>query len=164
MMISLIVAHDPNRVIGLNNEMPWHIPGDLAYFKNKTMGKAMVMGRKTFESIGRVLPGRKNIVITRNPSYKVEGADVVSTIEEAINLAKDFHEEVMIIGGEQIFRAVLPKADRLYITFIQNVFEGDTFFPAYSSDEWVLVDTSEDFQTPEGITFSYLVYERKVND
>ncbi|MEI4768242.1 dihydrofolate reductase [Psychrobacillus sp. FJAT-51614] len=163
-MISLIVAHDPNRVIGLNNEMPWHIPGDLAYFKNKTMGKAMVMGRKTFEAIGRILPGRKNIIITRNPSYKVEGAEVVSTIEDAINLAKEFHEEVMIIGGEQIFRAVLPKADRLYITFIQNVFDGDTFFPPYNNEEWALVETSEDLHTPDGITFSYLVYDRKIND
>ncbi|WP_313890809.1 dihydrofolate reductase [Psychrobacillus sp.] len=163
-MISLIVAHDPNRVIGLNNEMPWHIPGDLAYFKEKTMGKAIVMGRKTFDSIGRALPGRKNIVITRNPSYKAEGADVVSSVEDAIKLAESHHEEVMVIGGEQIFRMVLPKADRLYITYIQNVFEGDTFFPAYSHDEWVLVNTTEDMQTPDGVTYAYLVYERKVSE
>ncbi|TQR20703.1 dihydrofolate reductase [Psychrobacillus vulpis] len=162
-MISLIVAHDPNRVIGLDNKMPWHIPGDLAYFKAKTMNKAIVMGRKTFESIGRVLPGRKNIIITRNTTYKIEGAEVVSTIEAAIDLAKDFHEEVMIIGGEQIFRAVLPIADRLYITIIQDIFEGDTFFPPYSNEEWGLVDTTEDMQTPDGVTYAYLVYERKVS-
>ncbi|MFJ5769734.1 dihydrofolate reductase [Psychrobacillus sp. NPDC093180] len=161
-MISLIVAHDPNRVIGLNNEMPWHIPGDLAYFKEKTMGKAIVMGRKTFESIGRVLPGRKNIIITRNPSYQAEGAVVVTNLPDAIDLAKAYHEEVMIIGGEQIFRAILPKADRLYVTFIEQSFEGDTFFPAYG-EEWVLVDTSEKMETAEGIHYVYLVYEKKEN-
>ncbi|MFF2752845.1 dihydrofolate reductase [Psychrobacillus sp. NPDC058041] len=160
-MISLIVAHDPNRVMGLDNKMPWHIPGDLAYFKNKTMSKAIVMGRKTYESIGRVLPGRKNIIITRNPSYKVDGAEVVSSIEEALKIAESFHEEVMIIGGEQIFKEVLSKADRLYITYIQNVFEGDTFFPPYNSDEWILVDTTEEMQTVDGITYSYLIYDKK---
>lgn len=162
-MISLIVAHDPNRVIGHNNEMPWHIPGDLAYFKNKTMNKAIVMGRKTFESIGKVLPGRKNIIITRNDSYKVEGAEVVNTIEEAIELAKAVHEEVMIIGGEQIFKVVLPKADRLYITHIQQSFEGDTFFPPYDLDEWLLIDSTDEMQTSEGIKYAYLVYEKKLN-
>jgi dihydrofolate reductase len=160
-MISLIVAHDPNRVMGLSNKMPWYIPGDLAYFKDKTMSKAIVMGRKTYESIGRVLPGRKNIIITRNPSYKVEGAEVVSSIEEALKIAESFHEEVMIIGGEQIFKEVLPKADRLYITYIQNVFEGDTFFPTYNSDEWMLVDTTEEMKTVDGITYAYLIYDKK---
>ncbi|MFJ7972508.1 dihydrofolate reductase [Psychrobacillus sp. NPDC096389] len=159
-MISLIVAHDPNRVIGQDNKMPWHIPGDLAYFKEKTMGKAIVMGRKTFESIGRILPGRKNIIITRNASYKAEGADVVTNLADAVALAKSYHEEVMIIGGEQIFRAILPTADRLYVTFIEQSFEGDTFFPPYGK-EWVLVDTSEKMETAEGIPYVYLVYEKQ---
>ena len=162
-MISLIVAHDPNRVIGSNNKMPWYIPGDLAYFKEKTMNKAMVMGRKTYESIGRVLPGRMNIIVTRNPSYQVEGAEVVSTVDEAIALAKEYHEEVMVIGGEQIFRAVMDQADRLYITYIKNAFEGDTFFPTYSEDDWVLVDKTEEMQTPEGVTYAYLIYEKANN-
>lgn len=161
-MISLIVAHDPNRVIGQDNKMPWHIPGDLAYFKEKTMGKAIVMGRKTFESIGRILPGRKNIIVTRNPSYKAEGAEVVTNLTDAVALAKSYHEEVMIIGGEQIFRAILPTADRLYVTFIEQSFEGDTFFPPYG-EEWVLVDTSEKMETAEGIPYAYLVYEKKGN-
>lgn len=160
-MISLIVAHDPNRVIGLDNQMPWHIPGDLAYFKEKTMDKAIVMGRKTFESIGRVLPGRKNIIVTRNASYKAEGAEVVTNLNDAISLAEAYHEEVMVIGGEQIFRAILPKADRLYITFIQKNFKGDTFFPPYNEEAWSLVDTSEEMTTTDGITYVYLVYERK---
>lgn len=159
-MISLIVAHDPNRVIGFENKMPWHIPGDLAYFKETTMDKAMVMGRKTFESIGRVLPGRKNIIVTRNDDYHVDGAEVVTDLTKAIEIATAHHEEVMVIGGEQIFRAILPKADRLYITFIQQTFEGDTFFPQYG-DEWVLVETTEDMKTPDGISYVYLVYEKK---
>ena len=159
-MISLIVAHDPNRVIGFENKMPWHIPGDLAYFKKVTMDKAMVMGRKTFESIGRVLPGRKNIIVTRNDDYQVDGAEVVTDLTKAIEIATAHHEEVMVIGGEQIFRAILPKADRLYITFIQQTFEGDTFFPQYG-DEWVLVETTEDMKTPDGISYVYLVYEKK---
>ncbi|MEK3953485.1 MULTISPECIES: dihydrofolate reductase [Psychrobacillus] len=162
-MISLIVAHDPNRVIGFENKMPWYIPGDLAYFKKTTMDKAIVMGRNTFESIGRVLPGRKNIIVSRNPDYKIEGAEVVTDLVEAIEIASAHHEEVMVIGGEQIFRAVLPKADRLYITFIQQSFEGDTYFPPYG-DDWVLVETTEDMKTPDGITYAYLVYERKVSE
>ena len=162
-MISLIVAHDPNRVIGFENKMPWYIPGDLAYFKKTTMDKAIVMGRNTFESIGRVLPGRKNIIVSRNPDYKIEGAEVVTDLVEAIEIASAHHEEVMVIGGEQIFRAVLPNADRLYITFIQQSFEGDTYFPPYG-DDWVLVETTEDMKTPDGITYAYLVYERKVSE
>ena len=144
--------------------MPWHIPGDLAYFKEKTMGKAIVMGRNTFESIGRPLPGRKNIIVTRNPSYKVEGAECSYESEEAIELAGAHHEEVMVIGGEQIFRAVLPNADRLYITLIQHDFKGDTFFPPYSDDDWMLVETTEDMKTPDGHVYAYLVYERKVSE
>lgn len=163
-MISLIVAHDPNRVIGYNKDLPWHIPGDLAYFKEKTMNKAMVMGRNTYESIGRVLPGRKSIIVTRNSSYRVEGADVVGNLTDAVELAKAHHHEVMVIGGEQIFRAILPKADRLYITFIQQTFTGDTFFPSYSYDEWVLTEKSEEMTTPDGITYVYLVYDRKVSE
>ncbi|WP_277584333.1 dihydrofolate reductase [Psychrobacillus antarcticus] len=162
-MISLIVAHDPNRVIGFENKMPWHIPGDLAYFKKMTMDKAMVMGRKTFESIGRVLPGRKNIIVTRNDDYQVDGAEVVTDLVKAIEIAYAHHEEVMVIGGEQIFRAILPKADRLYITFIQENFEGDTFFPPYG-DEWLLVETTEDMQTPDDIKYVYLVYERRISE
>ena len=163
-MISLIVAHDPNRVIGFENKMPWHIPGDLAYFKEKTMGKAMVMGRKTFESIGRVLPGRKNIIVTRNADYQVEGAEVVTDLVRAMEIASDYHGEVMVIGGEQIFRTILPQADRLYITFIQQTFEGDTYFPPYSLDEWMLVETTEDMKTADGITYAYLVYERMTTE
>lgn len=158
-MISLMVAHDPNYVIGKDNALPWHIPEDLAYFKKHTVGKGMVMGRNTFESIGRPLPKRRNIIITRNKDYQAEGADVVHTIDDAIHLAEEAHEEVMVIGGEQIFRSVLPIADRLYITLIHKNFEGDTYFPEYG-DEWKLVSESAQ-QLSGDIPFSYLVFERK---
>lgn len=163
-MISLIVAHDPERVIGYQNKLPWHIPGDLAYFKEKTMGKAMVMGRNTFESIGKALPGRKSIVVSRNPNYHAEGAVVTTSLVDAVNIAKDHHEEVMVIGGEQIFRTILPQADRLYITFIQKSFKGDTYFPPYSENDWILTEASEEMQTSDGIPYVYLVYDRKVRD
>lgn len=158
-MISLMVAHDPNYVIGKDNKLPWHIPEDLAYFKKHTVGKGMVMGRNTYESIGRPLPKRRNIIVTRNNDYQAEGADVVHTIEDAIRLAESVHEEVMVIGGEQIFRSVLPIADRLYITLIHKNFEGDTYFPEYG-DEWKLVSESAQ-QLSGDIPFSYLVFERK---
>ena len=160
-MISLIVVHDLNRIIGQDNKMPWHIPNELAYFKEKTMGKAIVMGRSTFESIGRPLPGRLNIVITRNTSYDAEGVTVVHSIEEAIDVANRHHEEVMIIGGEQIFNEVLPYADLLYITLIEHEFEGDTFFPFYEQD-WEVISTSEQHSTDSGLKYTYMLYKRKV--
>ncbi|WP_342511744.1 dihydrofolate reductase [Sporosarcina sp. FSL K6-1522] len=158
-MISLLVAHDPNRVIGVNNELPWHIPEDLAYFKKISMGKAMVMGRKTYDSIGRPLPGRLSIIVTRNEAYTAEGAVVVHNLEEAIAKAKDYADEVMIIGGAEIFRLAIDIADRLYITAIDRAFDGDTFFPTYQ-DEWQCVSTSEQHVTEEGVPYSFLIYER----
>ncbi|WKA53289.1 dihydrofolate reductase [Planococcus shixiaomingii] len=157
-MISLMVAHDPNRVIGKDNQLPWHIPEDLAYFKKHTVGKGIVMGRNTYESIGRPLPKRRNIIVTRNNEYKVDGADVVHTLDQAIRLAEEVHEEVMVIGGEEVFRSILPRADRLYITLIKADFEGDTFFPEYGS-EWQLVSQSEELFS-NGVPFSYLIFER----
>lgn len=160
-MISLMVAHDPDRVIGLNNDLPWHIPEDLAYFKEKTMGKAMVMGRKTYESIGRPLPGRLSIIVTRNKDYSaVEGVVVVHDLDEAIAKASEYAEEVMIIGGAEIFKLSMEVADRLYITEIGQHFEGDTFFPEYNS-EWQLTEKTEVMTSKNGTTFSYLVYDKK---
>ncbi|MEL3960948.1 dihydrofolate reductase [Lysinibacillus endophyticus] len=157
-MISLIVAHDKNRVIGHENKMPWYLPGELKYFKEQTMGKPMIMGRKTFESIGRPLPGRRNIVITRNAFYRNEGIEIATSLDEALQMAGDV-PEVMIIGGEQIFDMALEIADRLYITKINHEFPGDTFFPTYG-DEWKLVSESEPVETPDGYTFTYCIYER----
>jgi len=162
-MISLIVAHDLNRVIGNENKMPWHIPKELAYFKEKTIGKAIIMGRNTFEAIGRSLPGRLNIVITRNTEYIApEGVTVVHSIQKAIEIAEDYHEEVMIIGGEQIFKEVLPYADVLYVTLIQHQYEGDTFFPEYEED-WELVSSSEKNSTEDEVHYEYLVFKREGN-
>jgi dihydrofolate reductase len=159
-MISLIVAHDSNRVIGKDNELPWHLPEDLGYFKKMTMGKAMVMGRKTYESIGRPLPGRLSIVVTRNPDYTAEGVVVVNDLKVGIEKAKAYAPEVMIIGGAEIFNMVMEIADRLYITLIQAEFEGDTFFPSYE-DEWTLKSTSEEIISKNGTSFVYQIYDKK---
>lgn len=162
-MISLMVAHDPDRVMGLNNDLPWHIPEDLAYFKEKTMGKAMVMGRKTYESIGRPLPGRLSIVVTRNKEFSAaDGVVVVHDLEEAIEKASAHAEEVMIIGGAEIFKLSMEVADRLYITEIGQHFEGDTFFPEYHSG-WQLTEKTEVMTSKNGTTFSYLVYDKGAN-
>ncbi|AVK96794.1 dihydrofolate reductase [Lysinibacillus sphaericus] len=158
-MISLIVAHDHNHVIGYENGMPWHLPGDLQYFKEKTMGKPMIMGRKTFESIGRPLPGRRNIVVTRDANYRADGIETATSIEEALALAGDV-PEIMIIGGEQIFRLSMELTDRIYITKINHAFKGDTFFPAYE-EEFVLVASQEPETAPEGYTFQYQIFERR---
>ena len=158
-MISLLVAHDTNKVIGLNNELPWHIPEDLAYFKKISMGKAMVMGRKTYESIGRPLPGRLSIVVTRNKSFMAEGAIVVHNLKDAIDRAEEYAEEVMIIGGAEIFRLAMEIADRLYITDIRKPFKGDTFFPDYGP-EWEIVSASEEHFTDDGVPYSFVVYDK----
>lgn len=160
-MISLMVAHDPNRVMGINNDLPWHIPEDLQYFKAKTMGKAMVMGRKTYESIGRPLPGRLSIVITRDPAYTAaEGVVIVHDLNEAIERAKKYADEVMIIGGAEIFKLSMEIADRLYITEIHEEFDGDTFFPTYDKD-WILTEETAVMTSKTGTTFSYLIYDKK---
>nr|WP_018955093.1 type 3 dihydrofolate reductase [Thioalkalivibrio sulfidiphilus] len=134
MKLSLIVAVDRNRLIGRNNQLPWHLPADLAFFKRTTMGAPMLMGRKTWESIGRPLPGRTSIVITRDPDYRAEGAIVVHSIEEGIAAAGDA-PELFVIGGAKLFVDTLPLADRLYLTQINHAFEGDTWFPEIG-DAW----------------------------
>ncbi|PAK36288.1 dihydrofolate reductase [Peribacillus simplex] len=135
-MISLIVAMDQNRVIGNNNKLPWHLPADLQYFKKVTMGHPIVMGRKTFESIGRVLPGRENVIVTRNQEFKAEGCVVLHDIAQIKMFADNHEEEVFVIGGAEIFKEILPFTDRLYITEIHETFEGDTFFPEIDENEW----------------------------
>lgn len=125
-MLSFIVAMDENNVIGKDNDLPWYLPNDLKYFKKMTSGHTIIMGRKTFESIGRPLPNRKNIVLTRDQQYKAEGCTVIHSVDE---LESYLHEdEVFLIGGAELFKTTLPKADRLYITRIHATFDGDTFF------------------------------------
>lgn len=128
MTVSLIVAMSQNRVIGYQNKLPWHLPEDLKRFKEITTGHTVIMGRKTFESIGRPLPGRKNIVLTRNPGYRAEGVVVFSGLTEALG-AVPAGEEVFILGGAEVFREALPLADKIHLTLIHKEFQGDTFFP-----------------------------------
>ena len=128
MLISMIAAMANDRVIGKDNQMPWHLPADFTWFKRCTMGKPVVMGRKTYESIGRPLPGRHNIVISRDDSLVIDGVSTVSSIEQALELVKE-SEEVMIIGGGSIYQACLAKANRLDVTEIKADIEGDTHFP-----------------------------------
>ncbi|MFB5281781.1 dihydrofolate reductase [Peribacillus sp. Hz7] len=136
-MISLIVAMDQNRVIGKNNQLPWYLPADLQYFKKVTMGKPIIMGRKTFESIGRVLPGRENIIVTRNQSYTNSDCTILHTIDEIKQYADQSEQEVFVIGGAEIFKEILPVTDRIYITEIEASFEGDTYFPSLDENEWI---------------------------
>lgn len=160
--LSLIVAHADNRIIGKDNDMPWHLPADLAYFKKMTLGKPIVMGRKTYESIGRPLPGRKNIVISRNADYQVDGVIVVPSVEEAIAAAGDV-SEVMVIGGGAIYEHCLPAASRLYITHIKASIDGDTLFPEYDKvNEWEKV-TSEwrDADDKNQYDLDFCIYEKK---
>ena len=128
MIISMIAAMAKDRVIGKDNQMPWHLPADFAWFKRCTLGKPVVMGRKTYESIGRPLPGRQNIVISRDANLAIEGVTTVTSIEQALEAAGEV-DEVMIIGGGAIYKACLPQADKLYVTYIDAQIEGDTQFP-----------------------------------
>ena len=134
MKMSLIVAVSKNGVIGLDNKLPWNLPDDLQYFKSVTMGKPLVMGRKTYDSIGRPLPGRTNIVITRDASWCAPGVEVATSLDDALSLARKACtdsgvDEVMVIGGEQIYRMTIAVADRLYVTEVDTEIAGDAFFP-----------------------------------
>ncbi|WP_163831700.1 dihydrofolate reductase [Spartinivicinus ruber] len=166
MRICLVAAVAANNAIGINNKLPWYLPGDLRYFKQLTMGKPLIMGRKTFESLGKPLPGRTNIVITRNQGFAAAGAKVVHTLDEAIDLAEsigliDGCEEMMVIGGAQIYQQALPLANRLYLTRVHRAFEGDTFFPEFDDNQWQLVDEQiqeTDHQPP--LKYSYQILNR----
>ena len=141
MKISMIAAMAHDRVIGKDNQMPWHMPADLAHFKRVTLGKPVLMGRKTFESIGRPLPGRRNLVISRNPDYQADGIEVVGSVEAALALLADNEvAEVMVIGGGHLYAELLPKADCLYLTRIELEVEGDTRFPAFADEQWQCVE------------------------
>ncbi|MEG9489783.1 dihydrofolate reductase [Mannheimia indoligenes] len=140
MKISVIVARTKNKVIGKNNQMPWHLPVDLAWFRQNTVGKPVIMGRKTYESIGRLLPKRPNIILSRS-GFEVEGAYSATSFEQAVELARSFanSDEIMIIGGGELFKQAMPMADTLYLTEIQAEIEGDTFFE-FDEENWQLVE------------------------
>ncbi len=143
-----------NRAIGLNNQMPWHLSADLKRFKQITMGHPIIMGRLTFEAIGRPLPGRTNIIVSRNLSYQQEGCVVVDSIDAAINHGCRLADEVFVIGGATLYEATLPLADSLYITQINQDFEGDTFFPDFDRNNWTEV-AREDVVGYANVGFDY---------
>ncbi|MDO7084351.1 type 3 dihydrofolate reductase [Pseudocolwellia sp. AS88] len=159
-ILSMVVATANNRVIGKDNDMPWHLPADLAYFKKTTLGKPVIMGRKTYESIGRPLPGRQNIVISRDINYKAEGVETVTSVDAALALVSEV-EEVMVIGGGAIYQHCLPAADRLYITHIEAEIEGDTQFPFYDTNIWKKVSSSKYLADDKNaFNLDFCVYEK----
>lgn len=167
--LAVIVAAAENGVIGRNNALPWHLPEDLRYFKRVTMGKPIVMGRKTFESIGRPLPGRTNIVITRNRAYQAAGIKVVSSLDAALSLAADIAlidgvEELVVIGGAEIYRTAIPRADRLYITEVHAEIEGDALLPDIDWENWLeVVRERHPAQGSNPHDYSFVTYNRAEN-
>ncbi len=166
MRIAMIWAMAENRVIGRNNNLPWHLPNDLKYFKKLTTGKPVIMGRKTYESIGKPLPNRINIVITRDETFKADGVKVVNSVQDALDLAEaecliSGGEEVIVMGGEQIYKLCLPHADRLYITFVHANVDGDAFFPEFDLTAYSEIGR-EDFQAdgPNPYDYSFCIFER----
>ncbi|WP_047152108.1 dihydrofolate reductase [Aneurinibacillus tyrosinisolvens] len=159
-MISIVVAMDQNRVIGKDNRLPWHLPADLAYFKAVTIGHVIVMGRKTYEAIGKPLPGRENVVLTRDQAYEAEGCIIVHSVGEALSAFDG--KQIDVIGGAQIIAQFLPYTDTIYLTLIEESFEGDTFFPEISEEEWKLVSRKAGIKDEKNpYTYYFLVYKRK---
>ncbi|MEN8258363.1 MAG: dihydrofolate reductase [Thermodesulfobacteriota bacterium] len=155
--IILLVAMAENRVIGKNNAIPWHIPEEVAHFKRTTMGHALVMGRKTYDSIGHPLPGRTNIVITNQADLKIEGCKMASSLQEALDIAKPLHEKIFIIGGGEIFKQSMALADSIYLSIIHREVAGDIYFPEFSESEFVKT-YSEYVEASEPYTFE--IHER----
>ncbi|CAH1212314.1 IS1595 family transposase ISSsu9 [Paenibacillus allorhizoplanae] len=159
MSISFIFAMDRNRAIGVNNKLPWHLPGDLKFFKNVTMGHPILMGRKTYESIGKPLPGRRNVILTQNTAYQAEGCEVIHSVDEAIDAFRD--QELFVIGGAEIFKLFASHVNRMYITYIEDEFEADTFMSDLDLSNWTLV-SSEQGERNEKNPYEYYfrIYER----
>lgn len=157
-MISLIAALTPDHVIGKGNDLPWRIPDDLRHFKRTTRGKPVIMGRKNHLSIGRPLPDRHNIVMTRDPDFQAPGCTIAADADAALAAAGDA-DEVMIIGGAEIYRLFLPRADRLYLTWVHTVIDGDTWFPTFEQTDWRVIDDhhqAPDDNTPYSLHFQTL--------
>ena len=160
MRLSLIAAVSRNGVIGKDNKMPWHLPADLQFFKATTMGKPIIMGRKTWESLDRILPGRRHIVITRNKNYTAEGVEIVHSIKAALDRVSNA-DEAVIIGGAHLYKETLPLTERLYLTEIDAEFKGGTFFPKWNKKEWKIV-SAEAHQADDHNPYAYqfVVYDR----
>jgi dihydrofolate reductase len=164
--LSLIAALGENRVIGVDNSMPWHLPGDFKYFKATTLGKPIIMGRKTWDSLGRPLPGRLNLVVSRQNGLQLEGAEVFSSLETARERAEQWAreqsvDEVMLIGGAQLYTQAMPQADRLYLTRVALSPEGDAWFPEFDTAQWVKVSDAENAAVDGKPAYSFEIWERK---
>ncbi len=161
MTISIIVAISNNNVIGKNNELLWHLPLDFKHFKEITSGHPIIMGRKTFESIGRPLPHRRNIVITRDTNYKKEGIEVMHSLKDALKLFLETDEEVFVIGGGEIYQQAFPIADKLYVTEVHTEVDGDTVFPKINPAEWEEISIEDhDMDDEHMFTFSFVEYKK----
>lgn len=159
--LSMIAAMDLNRVIGIDNQMPWHLPDDLKFFKAKTTGKTVVMGRKTFESLGsRPLPNRRNLVISRNKALQASGAEFFTSIETALQSC-DINHELVIMGGGELYRQMLPFADKLYVTWVQTEVNGDTVFPQWNDGDWTATERVwHDADDKHEFAFEFVTLER----
>ena len=158
--VSAIVAAAENNAIGKGNQLLWHLPNDLRFFKRTTQGHPIVMGRKTYESVGKPLPNRRNIIITRQPDYTVDGAEVVHSLQEALTLCVG-KAEVFIVGGAEIYKQALPILGRIYLTRVHADVIGDAFFPDFAEREWVLVsEESHPADERHAYAYTFMVYER----
>ncbi len=162
MIISLIVAAATNNAIGKDGKLPWHLPNDMKHFKNVTWGMPIVMGRKTFESLGKALPGRKNIVISRQPGWKADAVISVKNIEDALFVVKEADaKEVIVIGGGEIYKTLFEKARRIYLTRVEAEPEADTFFPSLKPEEWHLMSQQDhEADVKNAYNYSFQVWER----
>ncbi|WLR46800.1 dihydrofolate reductase [Halobacillus litoralis] len=162
-MISFIFAMDKNRLIGKDNDLPWHIPNDFKFFKDTTWGKTIIMGRKTFESFPQPLPEREHVVITSNENYDREGCTVIHSIDEILQMEKNNpNKEWFVIGGSVLFEKMLPYADRMYLTYIDASFDGDTYFPEYDETEWTLVSETKGLKDEKNpYDYYFRTYDRK---
>ena len=160
--LSIAVAVGENFAIGKNNQLLWHMPADLKFFKQTTSGHTVIMGRKTFDSVGKPLPNRRNIVITRDKTLKIDGVEVVNSLDDALSISKNEEKDVFIVGGAEIYRQALPKTNTLFLTTIHHNFEADTFFLEIDKSEWKLV-SSEQHKADEKNKYDYTfeVFERK---
>ncbi|MBM7569883.1 dihydrofolate reductase [Aquibacillus albus] len=162
-MISLLVAMDRNRVIGYKNDLPWRLPKDLKFFKELTTNNVIIMGRKTFDSIKRPLPNRKNVIVTRDPSYSQENCTVIHSLETVLEWNRQHPTvEYFIIGGGEIFKQALAVADRMYVTYIDEDFPGDTYFPTYDESEWIETNRVKGIKDEKNpYDYYFIQYDRK---
>jgi dihydrofolate reductase len=162
MKISIIAAMGDNNVIGSHGKIPWHLPADFKRFKELTMGHPIIMGNKTFESIGKPLPGRTNIVLAKDQGYAAEGCVVVHSLDAALELAEKETDEAFIIGGGMVYALAMPVADRIYLTKVSGMFEGDTFFPEIDENKWMLTDSEPHAaDTKNPFDYTFCVYEKQ---